>query len=182
MSDGHGTLTLTARAINVETSAIVNPVKLTSKGDDVLGLINQLSTQLNTSMKLPALQVGQSSGMAPTPAGTPADASTSATTTTTTTQVAATQTAPADTAKAVTTVAATTTAQTTASTAPAHPATSAHPATQKMDLRTALLYSRALEEQDAGNSTRARELYNQVLDKFPNYAPAVKAVAKLSHG
>src|SRR3954469_1633244 len=48
MSDGHGTLILTARAINVETSAITNPTKIVSKGDDVLGLINQLSTRLNT--------------------------------------------------------------------------------------------------------------------------------------
>src|SRR3954471_23784659 len=105
MSDGHGTLTLTARAINVETSAIVNPVKLTSKGDDVLGLINQLSTQLNTSMKLPALQVGMAPTPAGTPAGTPTDASAS---TTTTTQVAVTQTAQTDTARAATSTTAST--------------------------------------------------------------------------
>jgi len=182
MSDGHGTLTLTARAINVETSAIVNPVKLTSKGDDVLGLINQLSNQLNTSMKLPALQVGQNGAMSPTPAGQPAAAQT-----TPATQVAAAHpdTTVVTTVGTPTTTSTTTSTTTVSSTAPATrpAATSARPAAQpKMDLRTALLYSRALEEDDAGNRTRAVELYNQVLDKFPNYAPAVKAVAKLSHG
>lgn len=38
----------------------------------------------------------------------------------------------------------------------------------KLDLRTALLYSKALEAQDAGDRTKAVELYNQVLDRFPN--------------
>src|SRR5213075_991726 len=72
MSDGKGTLVLTARAINVETSAITSPMRLNSKGDDVLGMINQLSTRINSEMKLPALQVGDagSNGSAQ-PAGQP---------------------------------------------------------------------------------------------------------------
>src|SRR5437867_4576335 len=53
MSDGKGTFVVTARAINVQTSAISNPTRLTSTGDDVLGLIAQLSTKLNSEMKLP---------------------------------------------------------------------------------------------------------------------------------
>src|SRR5947208_5938937 len=63
MSDGKGTFVLTSHAINVETSQILNPVKLTSKGDDVLGLIAQLSSKLNGEMKLPALRVGDAGGM-----------------------------------------------------------------------------------------------------------------------
>ena len=55
MSDGKGTLLVTSRVISVETGAITNPLKLQSKGDDVLGLIGQLSTKLNTELKLPAL-------------------------------------------------------------------------------------------------------------------------------
>src|SRR5687767_9437782 len=47
MSDGRGTYTLTSRVINVETSAITNPIRLPSKGEDVLALIGQLSTKLN---------------------------------------------------------------------------------------------------------------------------------------
>lgn len=42
----------------------------------------------------------------------------------------------------------------------------------RLDLRTALLYSKALEAQDAGDSSRAVELYNQVLDKFPSFESA----------
>ena len=42
----------------------------------------------------------------------------------------------------------------------------------KLDLRTALLYSRALQAQDAGDRSTAVELYNQVLDKFPTLETA----------
>jgi TolB-like protein len=184
MSDGRGTLILTARAINVETSAITNPTKLTSKGDDVLGLINELSSHLNTDMKLPALQVGQAPAQAPTPASQPA-----ATQSTQVTQVASAAT---DTAKAAAPTQASSTAApavsavattSTASAAPsARPAAASARPTQKMDLRTALLYSRALEEEDAGNSSRAMELYKQVVTVFPEYAPARAKIAKLSRG
>src|SRR5688500_5419626 len=74
MSDGRGTYILTARAINVEKSTIVNPIRLTSKGDDVLGMMSQLSTRLNSEMKLPALQVGDAGSPAAMPAGHPVDA------------------------------------------------------------------------------------------------------------
>src|SRR4051812_23465743 len=57
MSDGRGTFVLTARAINVQTSAITNPMKIVSKGDDVLGLIAQLSGKISDEMKLPAMRV-----------------------------------------------------------------------------------------------------------------------------
>lgn len=46
------------------------------------------------------------------------------------------------------------------------------PASNKLDLRTALLYSKALQAQDSGDRTKAVELYNQVLDKFPNLESA----------
>lgn len=50
---------------------------------------------------------------------------------------------------------------------------------RKLDLRTALLYSRALQAQDSGDSSTAVELYNQVLDKFPNLETARKNRDKL---
>ena len=53
--------------------------------------------------------------------------------------------------------------------APQH---AAHQAPAKLDLRTALLYSKALEAQDAGDRAKAVELYNQVLDRFPNLESA----------
>ena len=160
MSDGKGTLVLTARAINVQTSAITNPVKLTSKGDDVLGLIAQLSTKLNTEMKLPALQVGDASGASAQPAGAPAGAMSASGPVTTAAKPA--ESGPAPKAEA--------------------PKAKAAPAKQqpKMDIRTAMLYSKALEEEDQGNKAAAVALYKQVVDKFPAYAPARQHYDNLS--
>ncbi|HEU4993173.1 MAG TPA: CsgG/HfaB family protein [Gemmatimonadaceae bacterium] len=165
MSDGKGTVVLTSRAINVQTSAIMNPVKLTGKSDDVLGLIAQLSTKLNTEMKLPALQVGDAGGASAQPAGAPA-ASMSATAPLTASTKAA-ESAPAPKAEAPR--------------AEAPKAKAQAPAKQpKMDIRTAMLYSKALEEEDQGNKAAAVALYKQVVDKFPEYAPARQHYDKLS--
>lgn len=167
MSDGRGTYVLTARAINVEKSTIVNPVRLTSKGDDVLGLMSQLSSKLNNEMKLPALQVGDASVPAAVPAGAPMNAA-----------------APEAKAAPAAAVVASTPAAPKAA-APSQPAQQMAKAEAKpkgkMDMRTALLYSKALEEEDAGNNTRAVELYKQVVARFP--LPAAEAkIRKLSRG
>ena len=166
MSDGRGTYVLTARAINVEKSTIVNPVRLTTKGDDVLGLMSQLSSKLNNEMKLPALQVGDASAPAAVPAGAPVNAAV----------------APEAKAAPAAAVLASTPAATKAA-APSQPAQQMAKAESKpkgkMDMRTALLYSKALEEEDAGNSTKAVELYKQVVARFP--LPAAEAkIRKLS--
>lgn len=159
MSDGRGTYVLTARAINVQTSAITSPMRITSKGDDVLGLISQLSTKINTEMKLPAMRVGGAGSMGAQPAGQP----------TTTSQPAAQSPAPA---VAV--------SQPKAQSAQPKPMQVALATTRKMDMKTAMLYSKALEEEDAGNRTKAVELYRQVVSKFPEYSPAQQKIAKLS--
>lgn len=128
MSDGKGTLLVTSRVISVETGAITNPLKLQSKGDDVLGLIAQLSTKLNTELKLPALprQTGDAGTRKPAPA-----------------------------------------------------AAGREMGTQKLDVKTALLYSKALDEQDSGHSKQAAELYRAVLQKFPDFGPAQRNLAKV---
>lgn len=163
MSDSKGSLTLTSRVVNVETSAITNATRLPSKGDDVLGLINQLSQKLNTEMKLAALPVGQGSSNA-------APASNAS---------AAASNAPSPAAPAV------------ASAAPQSKAAAAEPRatgqvaqaskpSRKMDMKTAMLYSKALEEEDAGNRSKALELYRQVNVAFPEYAPVTTKIKKLS--
>ena len=166
MNDGRGQLILTSRVVEVETSRILNPVKLQSKGDDVLGLIAQLSTKLNTEMKLPALRVSD--------AGTPATKSA--------------ETKPADTKPAETKVAdaapATKKTDGGATQAGKQAATEryAHNAptkSTKLDVKTALLYSKALEEQDSGNNTKAAELYRAVLVKFPDFGPAKTNLQKV---
>jgi TolB-like protein len=49
----------------------------------------------------------------------------------------------------------------------------------KMDVRTSLLYAKALDEQDRGNDQRATELYRAVLTRVPDYEPAKAKLAKL---
>ena len=162
MSDGRGSLILTSRVVDVQTSRIMNPVKLTAKGDDVLGLVAQLSTKLNTDMKLPGLP--QRTGDAGASTAKPADAATSAAKTT---DVAATQTG-----KQATTA----TKQQTTTPQYAHNVASKG---TKLDVKTALLYSKALEEQDSGNNTKAAELYRAVLVKFPDFGPAKANLQKV---
>jgi len=142
MSDGKGTLLVTSRVISVETGAITNPVKLQSKGDDVLALIGQLSTKLNTELKLPARSAALDR-KPPTSVGeTPAAAKQAGHQATATTQVASAK-------------------------------------SQKLDVKTALLYSKALDEQDNGNPKKAAELYRAVLEKFPEFGPAQQNLAKV---
>jgi hypothetical protein len=144
MSDGKGTLLVTSRVINVETGAITNPVKLQSKGDDVLGLVGQLSTKLNTELKLPApVRTGDAEKK-------PASVGDASATKQTGRQAAATQVAQNVPAKS-----------------------------RKLDVKTALLYSKALDEQDNGNRQRAAELYRAVLEKFPDFGPAQQNLAKV---
>ena len=156
MSDSKGRLVLTARTINVETSAIANPMRLDSKGDDVLGLIGQLSTKLNSEMKLQSLRVGDAGAAQPAgqPAGTTQDS----------VKVGEVKTEPKP------------------ENAKPKAVHVAQAKTRKMDMKTAMLYSKALEEEDAGNKTKAVELYRQVVVKFPEYAPAQQKIAKLSRG
>lgn len=120
----NGTMVLTARVIDVETSAILDPVKLQTKDQDVLAFVGQLSTKLNQELKLPPLRVGEGQP-APGPTGEGA--------------------------------------------AEARPATG-----EKLDWKTALLYSKALEEQDRGNRAKAVDYYREVLARFPDFGPAKK--------
>lgn len=157
MHDGKGNYVLTSRVINVQSSQISHPVRLTSKGDDVLGLINQLSTKVNTELKLPAINVGAAGAAAPAPTEAAAVS-----------KPASDSMAPA--AKPVDAKPA----------PPTHVAHAPAKSSKKMDIKTAMLYSKALEEQDAGNLTKAAELFRQVVDKFPDYAPARANLEKVS--
>jgi TolB-like protein len=150
MSDGRGSMVLTSRAINVETSQITNPERVQEKTDDVLGLVAKLSTRLNENLKLPAIapqrtgDASRGNGSAKQ-SGEPAKSSGAA-------KVPAQRVAQAS--------------------APRKPV--------KLDVRTALLYSKALEEQDSGRSEKAAELYRQVLTKFPDFEQAKHHYATVS--
>ncbi|MDE3171926.1 MAG: hypothetical protein KGN74_02530 [Gemmatimonadota bacterium] len=51
---------------------------------------------------------------------------------------------------------------------------------QKMDIRTAMLYAKALDAKDSGDPAKAAQLFRQVLDKFPDYTPAKQNLAKVA--
>lgn len=55
VTDGRGTMRLDARAVNVETSAIEHVETVQGKQDDLMSLIDQLSTKMSTGMNLPDL-------------------------------------------------------------------------------------------------------------------------------
>lgn len=50
---------------------------------------------------------------------------------------------------------------------------------KKMPLATAMLYARAIEAEDKGDKTQAKQLYSQVQSSFP-YPPAKQAIDRLS--
>lgn len=125
MSDGRGNMVLTARSINVQTTAVTNPQRVQAKTDDVLGMIAKLSDKVTHDMKLPPME-RHNTGMMDKNMGNMGS-------------------------KPV-----------------------------KMDLRTAMLYSKALDAKDNGDSKKAAELFRQVLDKFPGYTPAQTNLEKVS--
>src|SRR5262245_52889795 len=164
ISDSKGTLVLTSHVINVETTAITNPIKLQAKGDDVLGLIGQLSTKLNSDLKLPAMvrtgDAGSSGGGARKDVGqTNSGASTGGAS-------SGGGMAGKDAGGARQAGGAPTAAK------PVRYAHNTPTKNEKLDVRAALLYSKALDEQDAGNKAKAAELYRAVLSKFPSFGPA----------
>jgi TolB-like protein len=167
MSDGRGNFVLTGRTINGETSAIGNPTRINTKGDDVLGMIAQLSAKMSAEMKVPALRTGDAGAMGATPAGQPTPAATAA---------------PTQVASATATQPAAAPAQPKAESREPKAESRAAKTSRKMDMKTAMLYSKALEEEDAGNKTKAVELYRQVVAKFPDYAPAHQKIDRLSRG
>jgi TolB-like protein len=168
-----GQMVLTGRTIDVETTEIANPQKVQAKGDDVLGLIAQMSSKLNNDIKLeakPGRRTGDAGAEAP--AKTPAKAP-------------AVDVGPAPQGKAAETKA--------VETKP--PVKSAVPVTKvetfakelppqarnvKLDLATARVYSNALDEMDKKNSAKAAELFRQVVAKYPNFTPAKDNLEKVS--
>jgi TolB-like protein len=69
IADGKGHAVLTGRTIDMETTQIANPEKVTGNSDDVLAIIGQLSSKLSANMKLdakPGRRVGDASSSAPT--------------------------------------------------------------------------------------------------------------------
>lgn len=152
MNDGRGTMVLTSRVYSNETSIVSNPQKVQAKTDDVLGVIDQLAQKITADLKLPALRVSQA-GEEMKHEGHEMKAEAKA-------EIKADAKAAKEEAKVAR--------------AEAKPA--ARKAAEKMDLRTALLYSKALDAEDRGAKGEAAELYRAVYAKFPD----VRVKAKLT--
>ena len=164
MSDGKGTAVMTGRTIDIETTQIINPQKIQGKTDNVLALIADLSSKVSTNMNLaPKPGAARPSGAQK---GDPqkTDASKSGG------QTGAAQsgkTSPATSATAVDSFAH----------APSNPA--ALRAT-KLDVARMKIYSNALDEMDQKHYARAKVLFTQVLNDFPDFEPAKKQLDKLA--
>ena len=156
LSDGKGSAVLTARTIDIETTQIANPQKIMGKTDDILGLINQVTTAVSSHMNLapkPGVtrhsETGESSSKpAPAQAGHPS------------TPAAKPASAQAELYR--------------------KPLSKPEAMKVKLDVPTMKLYSNALDELDRNNTTKARQLFQQVLDKYPGFEPAQRNLQELS--
>jgi len=52
----------------------------------------------------------------------------------------------------------------------------------KLDARTMLIYSRALDAKDQKQTVRAKQLAEQVVQKYPDFVPATQLIAALNSG
>lgn len=157
MSDGRGNIVLTAHSTDLESSQIQNPQKVQQKSDDVLGLVAQMSTKLAANLKLES-KPGMGHGM-----GMMKD----------TAKVAQAGVTGAPVAKPATEASA---QQVETFAKPMAPATRR----VKLDAATMRIYSNALDQLDHKNTAKAIELFKQVQDKAPNFAPASEYLQKLT--
>ena len=165
MSDGRGSLVLTGRTIDIETTQIGNPTKINGKADNVLAAITELSTKVSSNMNLapkPGAGRGDAGGGAK---GTPAQSGSTEYGSSTS------KTAPAKTAPATTNAPATVQYF--------KPLTNPDAMKVKLDAPALKLYSQALNAVDAKDNAKAIALFKQVLDRFPGFEPAERNLKKL---
>jgi TolB-like protein len=152
MADKSGAAVLTGRTIDIETTQIANPQKITGKADDVLGLIAQLSSKLGSDMSLAPKAGGRAGGArgaksGPAQSGGPTSSSNTAQ------------------------------AETYAKVLPASVVEKTMKT--KLDAATMKLYSKALDEIDANNKDKAIDLLKQVKSNSPDFEPAQRNLDKL---
>lgn len=171
-----GENTLTVHTTNNETGQIQNAQKVTKDGDDVMALIAEASTKFANAMDVKACP-GAGSTARPgdaSPASAPAAASTPAATPVQQSAAkpvakdAAPKAAPTNTVPGSVNYAKALTA-----------AEKKKLQSNKLDARSMLLYSRALDAQDHNEKAKAVALFQQVKAKFPNFEPAQKGLDAL---
>jgi len=154
ITDGKNQTRLDSHVFDMETSQITNPVTVTGKPDDVLGLIASLSSKASANLNLAPKpgnvrktgDAGSASG--PAQSGSPA---------------------PSPAAKAAV-------ATENFALAPANPEKMK---SVKLDAATMKTYSNALDEMDKKNYPKAKQLLTDVTTKFPEFEPAQRNLAKV---
>ncbi|HEY4132535.1 MAG TPA: CsgG/HfaB family protein [Gemmatimonadaceae bacterium] len=175
MAANKGQAVLTGRTIDLETTQIANPQKITGNADDVLGMIAQLSSKISSDMKLtpkPGRRVGDAGDAAhstPAQSGSP-------------------KATPANASPATSSSSSVKTQATASKSAPLQVEHFAKAVTQpeklkqtKLDVATLKMYSDALDEVDKQNNPKAITLLKQVLAKYQGFEPAQRQLDKLTH-
>jgi TolB-like protein len=165
MADKLGNAVMTSHTVDIETSQIANPERISGKADDVLGMIAQLSSKLSANLNLAPKHSGSGNGGSGNGGSGSASAGSDA-------KLGALPPPSASN--------------------PARPPNSETFAKQlptnvvektmktKLDASTMKLYSRALDEMDARNTAKAAELFRQIIAKYPDFEPAQRNLDKLS--
>ena len=169
MSDGRGSMVLTAHSTDMETSALGNAVRVQRSTDDVLGLIAEMTTKLNNEMKLeakPGRRTSNAGDPPPQTSGAQPDAAKNASAAPAGAGAAARGGSPAGGKR--------TQIETFAK--PVSPKVMK----TKLDIATMRLYSNALDEIDRKNPDKAIKLLKQVLAKYPDFEPARRNLERLS--
>lgn len=175
-NDKTGDNVLTIHTTSNETGQIQNAIKVESKGDDMLELIGKASTQFSNAVDVKACPGG-----APRRTGDASPASAQQQSAPAQTQQTATASKTAEAPKPAKAAAAESNVE--------HYAKSLSKEEQKkigavkLDARTMLIYSRALDAKDHKENARAKQLAQQVKDKYPNgFPPVDQLLASLSAG
>lgn len=155
-NDRTGDNTLTIHTTSNETGQIQNAQKVEKKGDDVMALIAEASAKFISGLNVSACP--GNAGARRTGDASPAQQ----------------QSAPAPAAAAASSV------KEYASVLPQDQINKVR--SVKLDARTMLLYSRALDAKDRKELAKAKALAQQVVDKYPEFAPAKALVAATSAG
>jgi TolB-like protein len=185
-----GDQVLTVHTTSNETGQIQNAIKETSKGDNVMELIANASTKFANQVNVSACPGNAGARRS---GDSPADAAAA-----TAAPVAQQQSVQAQAAQQQS--AQPQTAATIAKTTPDKPAAAAADKSVvtysrviskeevakirgvKLDARTMLIYSRALDAKDRGENARAKQLAQQVKDKYPAFTPADELLKAASAG
>lgn len=156
MRDSKGKQTLVIHTTNNETGQIQNPVKIESSDDDAMKLIADASAKFINGMNVTACggNAGARRGDA-SPAQQGSSTTPAANNSASTVQTYAKSLKPAEVQRL-------------------------HAV--KLDARTMLIYSRALDAKDRKETARAKQLAQQVSDKYPTFQPATDLIASLNSG